>query len=74
MWYTITNQILLNLSEKHFITPAKFNFSNCRKIVQEDAFRWKDLNNNVIFLFVRNIIKYIGLCFLYIVSEPSECT
>lgn len=36
------------------------------------TFRLKDLNDNVIgvtFLFVLNIIKYTGLCFLYVVSE-----
>lgn len=60
------------MSEKHFITPTKFNFSNCRKIMQEDTFRLKDSNNNVIrvtLLFVLNIIKYTGLCFLYEVRE-----
>lgn len=62
----------LNLNEKHFITPIKFNFSNCRKIIQEDTLRLKDWNNIVIrvtFLFVLNIIKYIVLCFCYVVSE-----
>lgn len=37
------------------------------------VFKWKDLNDNVssvTFLFVLNIIKYIVLCFLHVVSEP----
>lgn len=75
IWFTIPNRMLMAVWIKkillHLLRSSSLIVEGNH--TRRHVFKLKDLNDNVssvTFLFVLNIIKYIVLCFLHVVSEP----